>query len=117
MVSAGSGLIVMLGQINLALMVWALAGPALAGGVVWLGMRTHESIVVSGAVAGERARQVGICADQLARQASFMTGASNEAVEAATSAATSIAPTPQAPADLVVMCKADPACRSRGNLP
>lgn len=106
-------------MLNTALLIWAIAGPVLAGGVTWIAMRTHEAIVVNGAITGERAKQVGICAQQLKDQALTFEANTSAGIGEAGAAADAVPPTPSLRVDLVALCKKAPPgeCRSAGSLP
>lgn len=107
----------MLPSLNIVTVVAALVGAFGGGALTWGAMRVREAIVVSGAVAGERQKQVGICQQQLVTQAITMERNVTSSVATAGDAADRIAPTPTVPAELVALCKADPTCRSRETLP
>lgn len=102
---------------SLALMIWAVAGPLLAGGVTWAGMSVRNNLEVRGAVAGERAKQIGVCAQQLAAQAAVLDANTMAGISEAGAAADAIAMAPEDRAAIVALCRADPACRDRETLP
>ena len=102
---------------SLALVLWAVAGPLLAGGVTWAGMSVRNDLEVRGAVAGERSKQIGVCAQQLAAQAAILDANTMAGIGEAGAAADAIPAAPEERAALVALCKADPACRDRGTLP
>ena len=92
------------------LVVWAIAGPVLAGGVVYLAMLAREAIVTSGAVRIARGEEVVRCNAQRAAIATTMNRATKKAVDAAWDAASEI----DVPADIAALCKASASCRDRG---
>lgn len=107
----------MIPGLNASLVIGVLGGVALGGGVTWLGMRVQQSLVVAGAVKGERARQVGICAQQLKDQAITFEANTAAGISEAGAASDAVPPTPTVTIDLVALCNASPECRSRGKLP
>lgn len=94
------------------LMAWAIAGPVLAGGVVYLAMLTRETIVVSGAVRSARGEEVVRCNAQRAAIAETINAAARRSVSDAWTAASGVTST--APAELAALCKASASCRDRG---
>lgn len=92
------------------LMAWAIAGPVLAGGVVYLAMLTRETIVVSGAVRVARGEETVRCNVQRTAIVATMNQATKKAVDDAWEAASEV----DAPADLRAACKASASCRERG---
>lgn len=99
--------------IKLGLMIWAVAGPVLAGGVVYLSMLAREAIIVSGATRTARNEEVSKCSEQRLEIARTINRVVGKGVADAVAAARGHAPTPSAPAALVALCNADPACRAR----
>lgn len=107
----------MLPGLNASLVIGALGGVALGGGVTWAAMRVQQALVVAGAVAGERSIQVGICAQQLADQALQVEADTLDGIALAGQASDAVVPAPTVTIDIIAMCKGDEACRSRGELP
>lgn len=107
----------MIPGLNASLVIGALGGVALGGGVTWAAMRVQQALVVSGAVKGERAKQIGICEKQLADQALQVEADTLDGIALAGQASDAIKETPETMADRIVICKSDPACRNRGSLP
>lgn len=103
--------------IKLGLMIWAVAGPALAGGVVYLSMLAREAIVVSGATRTARNEEVSKCNEQRLDIGRTINETVDAGVAEAVAAARANAKSPTAPADLVALCNADPACRTREVMP
>ena len=103
--------------IKLGLMLWAVAGPAFAGGVVYLSMLAREAIVVAGAAQSARNDEVSKCNEQRLEIGRTINESVESGVAAAVEASRTNAPTPSAPAELVALCNADPACRARETRP
>ncbi len=99
--------------IKLGLMIWAVAGPALIGSLVYLSMLAREAIIVSGATRTARNEEVSKCSEQRLQISRTINDAVDAGVALAVAAARETSPTPSAPADLVALCNADPACRTR----
>lgn len=100
----------MLAGARVGLMIWAVVGPMLAGGVAYLSMLAREKIVVAGAVRVARNAEVSLCNEQRLS----IGRAINEAIDAGTAeavAASRAARTPVAPAELLALCTRDPTCR------
>ena len=91
------------------LVAWAIAGPILAGGVVYLSMLTREEIVVSGAVRVARGEETVKCNAQLQSVATTINDAADRSVSDAREAAAEIKPAP----DVKAACKASSSCRDR----
>ena len=99
--------------INLGLMLWAVAGPALAGGIVYTAMLVREAIVVAGAAQSARNDEVSRCNEQRLDISRTINDSVDAGVAAAVEAARANPPAPTAPAELVALCNADPSCRAR----
>tara|TARA_R110000868_G_scaffold88391_1_gene246409 strand:+ start:1912 stop:2232 length:321 start_codon:yes stop_codon:yes gene_type:complete len=99
--------------LNIGLIIWAVAGPALFGGVTYLSMLAREAIIVSGATRTARNEEVSKCSEQRLEIARTINDVVGEGVADAVAAARQQSPTPSAPAALVALCNADPACRAR----
>lgn len=95
------------------LVVWAIAAPVVVGGAVWGAMRAHEEGLVRGAVAGERARQIGICTKQLTDQAATLSATIMAGIGDAGAAADAVPSAPTVPSEIVDLCRSDTACRDR----
>lgn len=97
-----------MGSIRIGLLIWAVAGPALAGGVSYLAMRAREAIVIEGAVRAARNDEVSKCNEERLE----IGRALNDAVEAGVREAVAAADAERAPpSDLEALCQADPDCR------
>ncbi len=103
--------------IRLGLMLWAVAGPVLAGGVAYLAMLARETIVVQGAVTAARNEEVSKCSEQRLEIGRTIDEAVAAGVAEAVAAARGEARSPSAPADLVALCKVDWNCRTRESAP
>lgn len=102
----------MLLSLRTGLVVWAIAGPVLAGGVVYLAMLAREAIVTSGAVRIARGEEVVRCNAQRAAIAETINAAARRSVSDAWTAAAGVIDT--APAEIAALCKASASCRDRG---
>ena len=97
--------------IKSGLVAWAIAGPILAGGVVYLSMLTRETIVVSGAVRVTRGEEIVKCNAQRAAIAETINAAARRSVSEAWEAAATI--NPVAPSDVAALCQSSASCRER----
>lgn len=104
-------------SLRTGLMIWAVVGPLLVGGVTWLGMRTHEAIVVSGAKKAVRLEEVARCQKQLADQITTLNANTMSGVADAGNAADRIEATPEDRAAKVALCQRSASCRDRGARP
>lgn len=104
-------------QLRTALMAWAVIGPLLAGGATWLGMRIHETIVVSGAKKAVRLEEVARCQSQLVEQLATINANTMSGVADAGNAADRIEATPEAKAEIIALCKRSASCADRETLP
>lgn len=94
------------------LVAWAVAGPLLAGGVVYLSMLTREAIVVSGAVRSARGEEAIRCNAQREAIAATINAAARRSVSEAWEAAASVQPTVSA--EIKSQCAASASCRENG---
>ena len=99
--------------LRLGLMVWAVAGPLLAGGVVYTAMLAREAIVTAGAVHIARGEETVRCNAQRAALAATRNAATRRSTAEAAVAATEVAPTSAVPAEILALCKASASCRER----
>ena len=99
------------------LYLWAVAGPALAGGVVYVGMVARETIVVSGAVTAARNDEVSKCSEQRLEITRKINESVAEGVSIALAAATAEMPTPTEQQAINALCKASSSCRDREEMP
>ena len=92
------------------------AGGGVIAGLLsmWLWTRAEIHFVEQGARRAERSAGVVTCNARMAEIERTVNHAIDAAVDAARREASTIT---EAPADLVALCKADPACLSRGSLP
>lgn len=104
-------------SIKLVLILWSVLGPLVASGGTWLALTIRNKAEVAGALAGERSRQVGICARQLADQANLIAANTMAGVGQAGVAADAVSATPEDRAAVVALCRSDRSCRDRGALP
>jgi hypothetical protein len=102
-----------LGAVRLGLLVWAVVGPLLAGGVTWASMRAHEAIVVSATKKAVRLEEVARCQKQLVDQISLLDANTMAGVADAGNAADSIDATPEDKVAIVALCKRSASCRDR----
>ena len=93
------------------LLAWAVAGPILAGGVVYLSMLTRETIVVSGAVRVARGEEIVKCNAQLQAVATTINDAARRSVSKAWEAAATVKPV--ASSDVAALCQSSASCRER----
>lgn len=96
-------------NLKFGLVAWAIAGPILSGGVVYLSMMAREAIVVSGAVRVARGEETVKCNAQRAEIAAAINAEANRAIEEARAAASEI----KTPANIAELCKASASCRER----
>lgn len=87
------------------------AGAAFGASTMYGTMIIRERIVVSGAVSTERNAGIVVCNARVGEIEAAHNGAIAKAVEDATTAAAAVSVTPDAPAELAALCKADDACR------
>lgn len=100
-------------SLRIGLMLWAVAGPLLAGGVVYAAMLLRETIVVNGAVTAARNEEVSICNDSRREIAATITSEVEKARAEALAAADAERPTPAVPSEIVVLCNESASCRDR----
>ena len=93
------------------LVAWSIAGPILAGGVVYLSMLTRETIVVSGAVRVARGEETIRCNAQRAAIAETINAAARRSVSRAWEAAAGIGVVPST--DVAALCQSSASCRER----
>lgn len=94
------------------LVVWALLGPALVGGLTWTATKAQQRIIRNGAVQAEITKQVAICAKQLTDQALLMEANVQTGIGDAGAAADRVT-TPAERAELALLCESDPTCRRK----
>lgn len=94
------------------LVAWAVVGPVLAGGVVYLSMMTREAIVVQGAVRSARGEEIIRCNAQRAAIAEAINAEARRSVSEASEAAASVPATVSE--QLRALCNASASCRERG---
>lgn len=98
-----------LGAVRLGLLIWAVIGPLLAGGVMW----GREKVLVAAAISTTRDAGVVTCNARVAE----IERAHNEAIDAsvddAIAAADAVIPTPAEMVARQQICDASRGCRSR----
>ncbi len=97
-----------------ALIIWAVAGPLIAGGGMYATMRMSNGIVTAAAVSAEAFRQVAICQRQLTDQITTLEANTMSGIGAAGAAADAVQPTPVSEFQIKALCEISPECRSRG---
>lgn len=95
------------------LMAWAIAGPLLAGGGVYLTMLTHEQIVVDAARRAAKVEAGSACAAARARDAADEEAGKSAGIGEARRAAEEVAVTSTIPDDIKRLCLASASCRER----
>jgi hypothetical protein len=100
---------------NLVLVIWALVGPAVAGGVTWAAMYAQQKIVVAGAVRVARGDEILKCNAQRAAIAETINATARRSISDAWEAASNVTATPEVPAEIAALCKASASCRDRGS--
>lgn len=98
--------------INPALIIWAVAGPILAGAVTWSTMSVQQRIAVAGAVRVARGDEVLRCNAQRAAIAETINATARRSISEAWKAASEVTPT--VPGEIAALCKASASCRERG---
>lgn len=88
-------------------MIWAVAGPLLAGSVAYLAMLGREAVVVAGATRAARNDEVSRCSEQRREIGRTIDDAVKTGVDEAIAAARA----ERTPADLVALCALDADCR------
>lgn len=89
----------------------ALAGAALSGGVTYGSMLAREKIVVQGAVKAERNAGVVTCNYRVGEISRAHDAEVDRRVAESIAAAGAVVPTPEEAVALAALCAADPACR------
>lgn len=95
------------------LVLAALAGGALSGGVTFLVMEAKEAIAVSSAVKAERRNGVVTCNARVGEIERQHNAAVTAAVDEARRAAEAVSATPETPAEIMVLCQKSASCRER----
>lgn len=106
-----------LGGIRLGLLVWAVAGPVLSGGLVYGSMRVREAIVVSGAVRAARDGATVVCNQRVAEIQRVHDREVDDSVDDVIAAIDGLGPAPVVMADRLARCKASPGCLRREGTP
>ena len=102
-----------LGGVRLGLMVWAVVGPVLTGGVVYGSMLIREAVVVQGAVKATKNQETVVCNARVAEIERQHNQAVEDSVDSVIAAIDALGPTP---AELVArqkLCDVSPGCKSR----
>lgn len=102
-----------LGAVRLGLLLWAVAGPVLAGGVVYAAMLLREAVVVQGAVNAARNGATVTCNARVAEIQRAHDREVDDGVDAAIEAVDALGPTPAELAARQALCDASPGCKSR----
>lgn len=102
----------MIAGIKIGLLVWAIAGPALAAGVTWTAMSARERIVTSARVQAAKDQSRIECNSRVATLAREHDRVVDEITDEA-SAAADATQTPQSMPDLQALCDRSASCRDR----
>lgn len=95
------------------LLAWAVAGPLLAGGGVYLTMLAHEAVVVGAARRAATTEARSACAAERAADAGRDEADKASGIGDARRAADEVAATPDIPDDIKRLCLASASCRER----
>ena len=98
---------------KIALLIWAVVGPALGAGIMF----AREVVVTSGAVKAARTEERAECRSKIAAVRAEINRSAETAVGAAKVAADAVAPVPEVPAELVALCRKSASCLERERLP
>lgn len=98
-----------MGYLQLGLIIWAVAGPALTGAV----MLGREAIIVSAERKAARVTERAACDSRIQQIETAINAASDDATDKAIAAADAMEQTPDVPADLLALCNRSASCRSR----
>lgn len=91
----------------------ALAGGAVSGGLTWMTMEARHLIIVSGVREAERQQGVVACNARVGEIERATNAAVAAAVEEARRAAETVSATPDAPDDIKALCQRSASCRER----
>lgn len=115
--AAAVGEVSLMIPLKAGLIAWSVAGPVLAGGMVYLTMLGREAIVTRGAILATRNDEISKCNARQREMAATIDTQVTVAVEAAIAAANAEKPTPEAQAEINALCKRSASCRDRGEMP
>jgi len=99
----------MLSTLKTGLIIWAIVGPLLAGGIMW----GREKIMVSGAISNTRAAERVVCNARVAEIERVHNEEIDKSVDDAIAAADAVIPSPAEMVARQQVCDASRGCRSR----
>ena len=99
----------MLSTLKTGLIIWAIVGPLLAGGIMW----GREKIMVAGAISTTRAAERVVCNARVAEIERVHNEEIDKSVDDAIAAADAVIPSPAEMVARQQVCDASRGCRSR----